>query len=262
LFVAYDAAPKSIQIKISDPDSCPQYDRWQKLRQSGSIVDFKRICNFDSGFPSLSDCLCNLSGFNKGIVLNESPTISTQIYHGCNNGISTIVKSITLLGSVKNGDLERMTENLMNLRHPCIAGVIGVVFPLSLTGVKIVRMYLSGISLSEVVSTSPEWWTPTAKAKAVVGVVLGMRFAHSLGLIHGHLTGNNIIFNESGMIQICDFCLNGFGGFSEGNWNPKGDVQAFSRILSEIVIDASDEQGWHRRGIPLFIVKMIQEGQS
>jgi hypothetical protein len=59
----------------------------------------------------------------------------------------------------------------MNLRHPCIAGVIGIVFPFSVMDLKIIRMHFDGISLSKVVSTSPEWWTPTAKAKAVVSGV-------------------------------------------------------------------------------------------
>jgi hypothetical protein len=51
-------------------------------------------------------------------------------------------------------------------------------------------MDFGGISLSTVVKTSPEWWTPTAKARAVVSVLLGLRFGHSLGLVHGHLTGS------------------------------------------------------------------------
>jgi serine/threonine protein kinase len=38
--------------------------------------------------------------------------------------------------------------------------------------------------------------------------VLGLRFAHSLGLLHGHLIVNNVLFNEDGVIQITDFCLN------------------------------------------------------
>jgi tRNA A-37 threonylcarbamoyl transferase component Bud32 len=62
-------------------------------------------------------------------------------------------------------------------------------------------------SLSQVVSTSPALWTPTAKTKAIVGLVLGLRFAHSVGFRHGHLTGNNRLFNEDGVIQITGFGL-------------------------------------------------------
>jgi hypothetical protein len=57
-------------------------------------------------------------------------------------------------------------------------------------------LYCWGDSLSEVISVSPEWWTPMAQAKAIVGFVLGLRFAHSLGLVHGHLTVDNVLSNE------------------------------------------------------------------
>jgi hypothetical protein len=39
--------------------------------------------------------------------------------------------------------------------------------------------------------------------KAIVGIVLSMRFAHSFGLLHGHLTGDNVLFDEDGLVQIC-----------------------------------------------------------
>jgi hypothetical protein len=39
---------------------------------------------------------------------------------------------------------------------------------------------------------SPLWWTPTAKAIAVAGIVLGMKFLHSFGLIHCGLKPSNI----------------------------------------------------------------------
>jgi hypothetical protein len=53
---------------------------------------------------------------------------------------------------------------------------------------------VEGISLTEVISMNPGWWTATTKAKTVAGIVLGIRYAHSLGLIHGHLNSRNIFF--------------------------------------------------------------------
>jgi hypothetical protein len=93
----------------------------------------------------------------------------------------------------------------MNLRHPCISSTIGIVFPSPLQKLQIIRQHLGRGSLSEVISTSPEWWTPTAKAKAIVGIVLGMRFAHRFGLLDGHLTGDNVLCDDDGLIPICDF---------------------------------------------------------
>jgi serine/threonine protein kinase len=104
--------------------------------------------------------------------------------------------------------LEHEIEKLINLRHPCVAGPIGFVLPIesgSRRKLKIVRLYLEGCSLSDVLSVNPAWFTSTVKAKAVAGIVLGLRFAHSLGLVHGHLTMNNLLFDSDHCIQIVDF---------------------------------------------------------
>jgi hypothetical protein len=108
-------------------------------------VEIRGILNFDSGFPSLSECHCNLSGFNDGLLLNESHPISPQIYDLWDKGFSILVKCKNLSGSVENEDVERMTGNIMKFRYPCMAGVIGVVFPLWLTGLKLVRIDLGDI---------------------------------------------------------------------------------------------------------------------
>jgi hypothetical protein len=118
------------------------------------------------------------------------------------------------------------------------------------------------------------WWTPTAKAKAIVGLVMGLRFAHSLGIVHGHLTANQMFLNENGVIQITGFDQNGTGEFEDNegadadigvfsgeSWTPKADIQAFTRILSEIVVGSSAEQGCGRSGIPSFIYEMIEGGE-
>jgi hypothetical protein len=43
------------------------------------------------------------------------------------------------------------------------------------------------------------------KAKAVAGIALALRFAHSFGLVHGRLTTKNILFDSGHDIQIVDF---------------------------------------------------------
>jgi hypothetical protein len=53
----------------------------------------------------------------------------------------------------------------------------------------IARPYAAGGSLAEVLSDAPTWWTPTAKAKAIVGIALDLRFALGLGSLHGGLKG-------------------------------------------------------------------------
>jgi serine/threonine protein kinase len=48
-------------------------------------------------------------------------------------------------------------------------------------------------------------WTLILKAIAVAGIVLGMEFLHSVGLIHGFLKPNNVLFDEYHRIRIADF---------------------------------------------------------
>jgi tRNA A-37 threonylcarbamoyl transferase component Bud32 len=59
----------------------------------------------------------------------------------------------------------------------------------------------------EVVSVNPISWASTVKAKTVAGIVLGVRFAHRLGLLHGHLATSNIPFDSDHCIQIVDSYL-------------------------------------------------------
>jgi serine/threonine protein kinase len=207
--------------------------------------------------------------------LSAKERFLTQKYQDCDNGIEIVVKSMKVSVCVNIAHLESKIENLMNLRHPCISSTIGVVLPSPLQELQIVRKYSSDGSLSDIKSASAEWWTPTAKVKAIVGIVLGMRFAHSFGLLHEHLTGDNVVFDDDGLIQICDFCQNSLsevggnseamaevGGFSGEGWRPDADVRAFTELLSRIVIGDSAEERGCSLSVPEFVFDMIERGQS
>jgi hypothetical protein len=210
LFIAWDAIDRSAEILIADLNSCPEYGRWQRLLRAGIHVDFRRIRRFGSSFLSLSDSLSNRLSLNRESGLSENEEISTQMYDCCEAFPRFIVKSMNLSRRVQDDHIEKIIDNLLNLRHPCIGSMIGVVLPLGLRGLKIVEMSLNGNSLLEVISISPEWWTPTAKAKVIVDLVMGLRFVHSFVLLHGNLTMNNIQLAEDGVIEITDFFLKSF----------------------------------------------------
>jgi hypothetical protein len=95
-------------------------------------------------------------------------------YQGCDNEFESIVKSMSVTVCDVIAQLERIIENLMNLRHPCISCTIGEVLRSPLQELHIIRQCSVGGSLSEVISTSPEWWTPTARVTGIVGIVLSM----------------------------------------------------------------------------------------
>jgi serine/threonine protein kinase len=217
----------------------------------------------------------NLFDFRERLQLNANDGCLTRKYQGSQNGIEIIVKSIKLSACVDITHLERRIENMMNLRHRCISGPIGVVLSSPLQTLEVVRMYSSGGSLSEVISTSPKWWTPTAKAKAILGLVLSMRFAHSFGLLHGQLTANNVLFDDDGVIQISDFDVESlseaggnskavaeFGDLAGDKWRQGADVRAFTELLSKIVMGGSSEEGGCSQSVPAFILKIIEQKQS
>jgi hypothetical protein len=111
--------------------------------------------------------------------------------------------------------------------------------------------------------------------KTIIGVVLSMRFAHRYGLCHGHLTGDNGVFDDDGLNQICHFCQDSLPevgadseamaevvGFSGENWRPAADVRAFAELLSRIIIGNSAEESGNSQSVPSFVLEMVERGQS
>jgi serine/threonine protein kinase len=143
----------------------------------------------------------------------------------------------------------------MNVTHPCIAAPFGFVLPMASKELRIARLYTRSGSLKDVVSARPLWWTPTAKAIAIAGIVLGMKFLHSFGLVHGCLKPSNVLFDESHRIQIADFGRCHFDPRESAaivrgvapefaapevqygqECTPKIDVFSFALILFEVVV--------------------------
>jgi serine/threonine protein kinase len=273
LFVAFDAILNPYQISIADCDSCPEFNRWQYLRVSGMAVDFRRILRIDSELGDLNDYLI------KDSILGVFDQLSTEIYRRCEDCSSMIVKTISGVKSMKS--LRLLIEKQLNLSHPCILAPIGFIFQTNSTmstEFKIVELYLEENSLSEVISSNPVWWTATAKAKAIAGIVLGLRFAHSFGLIHGHLNAKNIVFDVDHRIQITDFypiCLEVdereqvTDVLSDEKWSPDQDVRGFASILFEIIVghpvilsDAANDEAISLSDIPVFVSELIASGRS
>jgi serine/threonine protein kinase len=189
------------------------------------------------------------------------------------------VKSKSHSEKVSDSEIENEIEKLINLGHPCIAARIGFVLPIesgTQRDLKIVRMDLEACSFMEVVSVNPIWWTSTVKAKAVAGLVLGLRLAHSLGLVHGHLIGNNILFDSDHCIQIVDFNpivlevgeieseeRTQLVGFSGKGWTLEKDIQAFASILFELLFGYPPQGAASiPTGIPDFVSRIIKTSLS
>jgi serine/threonine protein kinase len=112
------------------------------------------------------------------------------------------------------------------------------------------------------------------KAKVVAGIVLGLRFAHSFGLVHGHLTSKNILFDSNDCIQVVGFEsmmlevgeMEGeeetpLGGFFPPRMSPEKDIHAFALILFEILFGhPAESETSIPTGIPNFVSTIIKSG--
>jgi hypothetical protein len=279
LFIASDAVDIASQIILIDGNSCPEFDRWLDLKRSGIAIDFRRIQRVAFEYQCLGNYIVNLSAFEARSIICDSDKVPNEIYHRIEDEALVFMKSKPLSENVEESRIEDEIEKLMNLGHPCISGPIGFVFRIESGGrkeLKIVRLYLEGCSLSEVVSVNPMWWTSTVKAKAIAGIVLALRFAHSLGLVHGQLTMNNILFDCDHCIQIVDFGpillevgesgseeRTQLGAVSGEKWTPEIDIQAFASILFELMFGRPPQgETSIPTGIPDFVSEIIASGLS
>jgi hypothetical protein len=279
LSVTYNAHPYPFQLSISDKHSCPEFSRWRRLRERGVKIDFHRIQRFgpEPDLGGLKTSLFNISEFEAISVIGRSDRVLSEIYRHRNDGTLVVMKTISLSSFIHHCQVHTEIENLFNLRHPMIAPLIGHMFSVEPNGeqeLKIIRSYGVNGCLADVLSTPPEWWTATMKAKAIVGIALGLRFVHSLGLLHGSLKASNILFNADMRIQIVDFSpmrleTGEVEPFSGEEWDPKVDVSAFAFLLFEIVFgchstsfDDVMENLPLNHGVPNSVLEIIEEGRS
>jgi serine/threonine protein kinase len=283
MFIAYDAAPDYSAISLVDANSCPEFDRWRKVRKHGVTVDFRRILRCGSRLPSLKAYRMDLSGFKEKSPIGRSDRSWSQLYRRRTDGSLIVVKSIRLSARVEQFQIESEIENLLNLRHPLIATPVGFVLPTAQAvsrELKVARLYAAGGSLAEALRASPLWWTPTMKSKTVVGIVLALRFAHSFGLIHGGLKPSNVLFDINHRVIVADFApirlqagetereaRSRVGGFSGHDWTTRTDVWAFASLLFEIVVGRRAAHPGTARfevfippTVPEFVAKIITRG--
>jgi hypothetical protein len=196
-FVASDAIPHPFQITPEDCHSCPEFTHWQQLRVKGISIDLRRILKFGSHLADLRAYLIDLWRFEEESNESGCNRVINEKYRRLDDGCLIVVKSMSLSDSVNNKEIEKEVEKKVNLCHHCIAGPIGVIFPIESSGLrelKIGKLSIEGCSLAEVVLVDLMWWTPTMKAKAIAGIALGVEFAHSLGMIHGNFNSNQQTF--------------------------------------------------------------------
>jgi hypothetical protein len=262
-FVASDLGISPNELLFAEGHSCEEFNWWLRVRKSGISVDFRRVFKFGSDLLEMRSYLLEDSVIKEAGMICESGQIVSGMYQRLEDSSLIVVKSIFCTDLIAERLIENTIEQMINLCHPCISAPIGFVLASGSRELKVLGLYSDSVSLAEVIGSRPAWWTPTAKAKAVAGLVLGLRFAHSLGLIHGHLTTNNILLDSNHRIQITDFLrdLSGKGicGFSNEEWIPDRDVRGFVSILFEIVVGrAANDEMDIPTDIPMFVSEIMR----
>jgi serine/threonine protein kinase len=126
------------------------------------------------------------------------------------------------------------------MRHPCIVQILGYRFTTRTEGPSVAMAYIDGVALKEVFDCEqpPDWWTPTAKAIIVVGIVLGMRYAHGRSCVHKDLKPQNIFVQKDGTPVIGDFAT---GKLLELELSESNDILSSLYLAPELCEDSDQE---------------------
>jgi serine/threonine protein kinase len=230
-------------------------------------VDFRPILKPRLDYPCFKKSVSNITELEEESVLLEAGRSSTRLDRMRGDGSLIVVKSISLSDSIAKSQIESEIANLVSLGHPLIASPIGFAESTAPRRLKIARPYAAGGSLAEVLSDAPAWRTPTAKAKAIAGIALGLRFVHGFGLLHGGVKASTVLWDADRRIQIADFSPirleTGDAEPSSGEgWSPAAGVCAFASLLSEIAVGRPGAQPGPAPPIPAFVSAIIEGGRS
>jgi serine/threonine protein kinase len=101
-------------------------------------------------------------------------------------------------------------ETLAKLNHPCVLRILKWAFPGDAKEAEIHMEFAPGGSLETVLEQgtsgrTPAFWNSTGIGITICGIVLGMRYVHSRGIMHRDLKPSNILFDSNHRPLIADF---------------------------------------------------------
>jgi serine/threonine protein kinase len=156
-----------------------------------------------------SDWIVDLKGYAKVRTLNRG---SVQLLRDLGTNKEIVVKEVPLdpySNSPVSPDVQfrRELETLITLVHPCILLMRGWVAAGPETAPMFVFDYCRPPTLKTLLHHPLEykWWTSTAKAKVLVGIVQGMSFIHSRNLVHRELKTRAILLDKTHDVKIGGF---------------------------------------------------------
>jgi hypothetical protein len=275
LCIGIDAIPAATAVSLIGNVPVRQFMCWRLRRKANPHLPLNRISGASGGSPMVADWILPdfPSGFEEIRLIYRGPRGSdVRLWKDQETGQCVVVKTFPLALETEDEDA-RMAANsmifreigaLIELEHPCIVPLYGVVLPTATAGSQIATRYMKDGSLADVLKSAlksaVDWWTPTAKAITVVGIVLGMIFIHSHDYLHRDLKPANILLGKNSMnavneVRICDFgsarlfvenaaateqpgtlLYTAPEMFDEGPYTQTVDVYSFALIFYEIIV--------------------------
>jgi serine/threonine protein kinase len=143
---------------------------------------------------------------------------------------SPVTHDLLLVKPFDTADVDsfaRWVEALRELAHPCLAEIVAF----SLDPPQIATTMAMNGSLKEAIEQrhfgkAQRFMDDTGIAIIVCGIVLGMQYIHSKGVVHGGLTPESVLIDENGFPKI--------SGFLPTGAKKGADIAPFARILSEL----------------------------
>jgi hypothetical protein len=237
-FIAGDAFPADCAVSLAD-DSCPEFREWISLRGTGSNPDFERKQR-----TTAAECIVDLSPFE--LVKALGIAVHHLAHREARCGIA--VTSFPLLSAADEDLFRPVIEALIKLDDRCIVPFFGFVPQAPPDGPQVATRFMPGCSLRDVLASSPPpaWWTGSAMAIVVAGIVSGMTRMHEASIAHRRLRPDKVLLDKKHRPRICDIASGYWALLAHVGtarryaapelYNTKADVYSFALILYEIVV--------------------------
>ena len=191
-------------------------DGKERLQAPAEIVRIPdmRYC-FDDFKTGRQSFINSLEGLHRLSRLCEGIFGRTDLYKS-EDGVKYCVKTLKskcMPAAIFEELRHREPQIMKEIEHPCFVRFVGSVD--SGSKYMIITEYLSNGSVGDSVyigteqQSRPVWWNSTTKTLVLVGMLLGLRYLHQHGHVHGMLYPSAILLDEQHLPRITNY---GTGG--------------------------------------------------
>jgi serine/threonine protein kinase len=191
-------------------------------------------------------------------------------------------RNVSGSGGDITGSFTKEIDMLMKLVHPCVLEIVGYSLPTPTVPARIGTMFAANGSLREALDERRSgrrrnFMDDTGIAIIIAGIVAGMRFIHSRGVIHRDVKPGNILIDERGYVRIGDLGSSRLVSldvtqtkqvgtalymapemYEDGVYDASADVFSFALIVYELVVG---DYVFPPRLAPMVLMKKVASSQ-